>query len=64
LKYDTNYYDNKLPGGNELIKKLTTPGRFENGVSHGYGFGLFMQNLYNNSCITHGGAFPGNFYIN
>jgi CubicO group peptidase (beta-lactamase class C family) len=59
LKFDRNFYNNKLPGGQDLIKKITTPGRLENGNSHAYGYGLIMSKFYGHNLVSHDGAFPG-----
>jgi len=53
LKFDQNFYDNKLGGGEELIKKLIIPGNFNNGTSHRYAWGLFISNQFGFKTIAH-----------
>jgi hypothetical protein len=59
LIYDKNFYNNKLPGGENLIKKLTTPGRLENGNILPYGYGLRIGKLDGRNMISHNGALRG-----
>eukprot|EP01080_Neovahlkampfia_damariscottae_P008752 gene8752-700_t len=46
LKFDSNFYDNKLP-------------EFNNGTSHNYAWGLFISEQYGHKIIAHAGGFPG-----
>eukprot|EP01080_Neovahlkampfia_damariscottae_P004950 gene4950-8546_t len=65
LKYDNNFYNNKLPGGQRLIDLVTTPGKFNNGTSHSYAWGLTIQKIWGLKSISHNGGFPGfaSFFI-
>ena len=53
LKYDRNFYDNKLPGGQILMDLIVTPGKYNNGTSHTYGWGLMMTKMFGKKIITH-----------
>eukprot|EP01080_Neovahlkampfia_damariscottae_P001405 gene1405-12025_t len=59
LKYDRNFYDNKLSGGARLIDLITTVGQFANGTKHNYAFGLGIHKVNGIDIIEHNGAFPG-----
>lgn len=60
LRWDRNFYDNKLgSGGPELIDLLYTPGTLNDGESIDYAFGLFVGEYRGVREIQHGGAFVG-----
>lgn len=61
FKFDQNFYNNKLPGGQRLISKITTPGRLNDGTNHKYGYGLMIDEQAGLKFIHHSGAFPGYF---
>ena len=53
LKFDRNFYDNKLIGGQRLIDLITTPGHYLNGTKHHYAFGLQIHNINGLRMIEH-----------
>lgn len=56
LKYDQNFYNNKLGRGSQnLIRFISTPGKFDNGTSVGYAFGLRVDG----DILHHGGSSEG-----
>jgi CubicO group peptidase (beta-lactamase class C family) len=59
LKWDENFYDNRLGGGAALIEKIQTPGRLANGMPHQYAFGLTPGMYRGLPIVQHGGAFIG-----
>lgn len=60
LRWDRNFYDNRLgTGGPALIELLTTPGRLADGRPLTYGFGLMAGRHRGLPTIRHGGAFIG-----
>jgi len=60
LKWDRNFYDNKLgKGGPALIKLVETPGRLKDGKTLDYAFGLGVGEFAGSREIAHGGAFVG-----
>jgi len=60
LKWDRNFYDNRLgKGGPKLIELVQTPGRLKNGDSLDYAFGLYIGEYAGTREISHGGAFVG-----
>ena len=60
LKWDRNFYDNRLgEGRRSLIEMVETPGRRNDGESVDYGFGLNVERYGGLRMISHGGAFAG-----
>lgn len=59
IKWDENFYDNRLGGGAALIEKFTTPGRLANGEPHPYAYGLFPGTYRGLPTVQHGGSFIG-----
>lgn len=59
VKWDENFYDNRLGGGAALIETITTPGRLANGTPHQYAFGLTPGMYRGLPIVQHGGAFIG-----
>ena len=59
VKWDENFYDNKLGGGAALIAKVTTPGKLANGMPHQYAFGLTPGMYRGLPIVQHGGSFIG-----
>jgi CubicO group peptidase (beta-lactamase class C family) len=59
LKWDENFYDNRLGGGAALIETITTPGKLANGTAHQYAFGLTPGMYRGLPIVQHGGAFIG-----
>jgi CubicO group peptidase (beta-lactamase class C family) len=60
LKWDQNFYKNKLgKGTQELIKTMLTKGKLNNGQELTYGFGLRVDNYRGLKTISHGGSAVG-----
>ena len=59
VKWDENFYDNRLGGGAALIETITTPGRLANGTPHQYAFGLNPGTYRGLPIVQHGGSFIG-----
>ncbi|UCE22931.1 MAG: beta-lactamase family protein, partial [Candidatus Aminicenantes bacterium] len=60
LHWDQNFYNNKLgKGGQELIDRILTPGKLNNGEELDYAFGLGVGDYKGLKVISHGGAFVG-----
>jgi CubicO group peptidase (beta-lactamase class C family) len=59
LAWDRNFYANRLRGGQELIARLTTPGRLLDGNATHYAFGLGVDHWRGLARVSHGGAFVG-----
>ena len=60
LKWDQNFYNNKLgKGGPELINKMLTDGKLNNGKSAGYAFGIQNGNYKGLRTVSHGGSLAG-----
>ena len=60
LLWDQNFYNNKLgKGGQELIDRVLTPGKLNNGEELDYAFGLRIGDYKGLKMISHGGAFVG-----
>jgi CubicO group peptidase (beta-lactamase class C family) len=60
LLWDQNFYNNKLgKGGHELIDRVLTPGKLNNGEELDYAFGLGIGEYKGLKMISHGGAFVG-----
>lgn len=60
LKWDQNFYNNKLgKGTQDLIKTMLTKGKLNNGEELSYGFGLSLDNYRGLNTISHGGSAVG-----
>lgn len=60
LKWDQNFYRNKLgKGTQELIRTMLTKGKLNNGEELSYGFGLRIDNYRGLKTISHGGSAVG-----
>lgn len=60
LSWDQNFYNNKLgKGGQELIDRVLTPGKLNNGEKLDYAYGLMIGDYKGLRMISHGGAFVG-----
>jgi CubicO group peptidase (beta-lactamase class C family) len=58
LKWDRNFYDNKL-GKGTLLKELEAPGRFNNGKVNSYALGLEIGKYRGLPIVEHSGALYG-----
>ncbi len=58
-RWDANFYDNRLGGGQELIEKMTTPGLLANGEAIDYAAGLVIEEFRGRASVSHGGAWMG-----
>jgi CubicO group peptidase (beta-lactamase class C family) len=58
LKWDRNFYDNKL-GKGTLIKELEAPGTFNNGKVNSYALGLEIGSYRGLPIVEHSGALYG-----
>ncbi|MBN1224976.1 MAG: serine hydrolase [Candidatus Aminicenantes bacterium] len=60
LKWDQNFYKNKLgEGTQDLIKTMLTMGKLNNGEEISYAFGLRTENYRGLRTISHGGSAVG-----
>jgi len=60
LKWDQNFYDNKLGNGTQnLINMMLTPGKLNNGKEIPYSFGLDIRNYRGLRTISHDGSAVG-----
>ncbi len=60
LKWDRNFYDNRLGrGGQAMIDRMTTSGRLNNGEEFGYGLALAVGEYRGLRTVRHGGALGG-----
>lgn len=60
LFWDRNFYDNRLgTGGPELIDRIATPGRLDNGEEIDYAFGLEIASHRGLRLVSHGGGYVG-----
>ena len=57
--WDRQFYDCTLPGGDEFIAQLTTPGRLNDGTRLDYAFGLSIGTYRGARTISHGGSWGG-----
>lgn len=58
--WDQNFYHNRLgKGGKNLIKKMQTSGKLNNGKSIDYGLGLSVETYRGLPRISHGGSWVG-----
>ncbi|MEZ5345471.1 MAG: serine hydrolase domain-containing protein [Pyrinomonadaceae bacterium] len=66
LLWDQNFYNNKLGKGTpDLITKMNTDGKLNNGKSAGYAFGVQNGTYKGLKTVSHGGALAGyrTFYV-
>jgi len=60
LKWDQNFYKNKLGKGTpDLLETVLTKGKLNNGKEISYGFGLRIDNYRGLKTISHGGSAVG-----
>lgn len=60
LKWDQNFYKNKLgKGTQDLMETVLTKGKLNNGEEISYGFGLRIDNYRGLKTISHGGSAVG-----
>jgi hypothetical protein len=59
ILWDRNFEQNKLAGGQELIRDALTRGTLNNGEKTDYGFGLDIETYRGLNEFGHGGAFNG-----
>ena len=59
LAWDSNFYDNKLSGGPDLIRLLITPGKLDSGEAVSYAFGLEVDEFKGAREILHTGGYAG-----
>lgn len=57
--WDRQFYECDLPGGNDFIADLTTPGHLANGKPLDYAFGLVVGNHRGARIVQHGGSWAG-----
>lgn len=58
--WDQNFYENKLGKlSQDLIKRMLTPGRLNNGEKLDYAFGLMVNDYRGLKMVSHGGSFVG-----
>ncbi len=58
-KWQSNYVDNKLGYGSDLMKLSLAHGELNNGAVVDYGFGIEMANYKGLKCISHTGYWLG-----
>lgn len=58
-KWDMNFYDNRLVGGEELIAQMTRPGTLNNGSEIPYAHGLFTGSYKGLRTLSHSGGWTG-----
>jgi CubicO group peptidase (beta-lactamase class C family) len=58
-RWDANFYDNKLGGGQALLDLIQTPGKFNNGDEHQYAFGLGIRRQLGRDVVEHAGGWVG-----
>jgi len=58
FKWDQNFYNNIL-GSPKLMETVLTPGVFNDGSKHTYGFGLRISSYRGLKIVGHGGSFVG-----
>jgi hypothetical protein len=59
FKWDQNFYDNKLGGGQALIEQVETPAALNSGEMGDYAFGLRVSEYKGLRLVSHGGAWAG-----
>lgn len=57
-RWDANFFDPRV-GGASLVEQLQQVGTLDNGTSHGYGRGLFVDTYRGVRRVHHGGAWAG-----
>ncbi|MCC6929106.1 MAG: beta-lactamase family protein [Gemmatimonadaceae bacterium] len=57
-RWDANFYDAKV-GGRALVDRLQEVGALDDGTSHGYGRGLFVDTYRGARRVHHGGSWAG-----
>lgn len=57
--WDQNYYDNKLGGGQDLIRGMLEPGKLNSGGTLDYAFGLRVSKYRGLDLVSHGGSWAG-----
>mgnify|MGYP002623970668 CR=1 FL=1 len=58
-RWDANFYDNRLGGGPELIRRMETSGTLDDGAETGYAMGLGVGELWGSRVVRHTGAWMG-----
>ncbi len=58
-KWDANYYDNRLPGGDAVIRRMSAPTTLNDGTTTDYGYGLMTGEYRGLRKISHSGTFVG-----
>jgi len=58
-RWDMNFYDNRLPGGEALIEQMTRPGTLNNGTPTTYAYGLFTGSYKGLRTLSHSGGWTG-----
>ncbi len=58
-KWDANFYDNRLGGGQALIDRMLTPGALDNGERLTYACALTVGEYRGLGTVRHGGALGG-----
>jgi CubicO group peptidase (beta-lactamase class C family) len=59
FKWDQNFYDNQLGGGQALIAEIETPATLNDGEATDYAFGLAVRDYKGLRTVSHGGAWAG-----
>ena len=57
FKWDQNFYENKIGGGQQLIEQILTPGVLSSGETLNYAFGLVADVYKGLKVIRHAGGF-------
>jgi len=58
-RWDAQFYECTLPGGDGFIAELTTPGHLKDGTALDYAFGLTVGTYRGARVIQHGGSWGG-----
>lgn len=58
-RWDLNFYENRLPGGLELIEQMTRPGTLNSGLQTTYAHGLFTGSYKGLRTWSHSGGWTG-----
>lgn len=58
-RWDINFYDNRLAGGEELIEQMTQPGKLNDGSTTPYAYGLFTGSYRGLRTLSHSGGWTG-----
>jgi CubicO group peptidase (beta-lactamase class C family) len=59
LRWDRNFYDNRLGGGPGVIRRMVTPGALDHGAPLEYAFGLRLGTHRGLRTVSHAGAWAG-----